>query len=345
MNSRASMQTLAGLEDRAQTRPHLVRRPALHRLAHLVLLLSPPTPLTLTMGLLRKLTGRSKQPSTTHDNAPVAGTSYAPPPSAPPPASSSATPRSQAQGAGYGAPLQLSQAQENALAALSKHDTVFLVDDSGSMEMVWETELAPALASVVRTAAAYDDDGIDLCFFNSSEQCTSKSADEILAVFRRVQPRYSTPTARAVKRVLEPYMQRFEDWHSGGKAKGQPRPKPLNLIILTGLFSRLTFRSRSLTILLADGAPDRDQSPEMVIVDIAKRLDQRRAPPFQVGISFVQIGNDEQAAEHLRSLDDDLKEKHGIRDMVDTTLFQGQNDAGYLLKALLGGINRSIDKQ
>lgn len=34
-----------------------------------------------------------------------------------------------------------------------------------------------------------------------------------------------------------------------------------------------------------------------------------------------------------------------IRDMVDTTLFEGSCDGEYLLKALLGGINRSIDRQ
>ncbi|GAA6006952.1 hypothetical protein JCM10207_009150 [Rhodosporidiobolus poonsookiae] len=264
------------------------------------------------MGLLRKLTGRGNK-------APAASTpsssSAAPPlanPTASPPAESAA---------------RLSKQQENALAALAKHDTVFLVDDSGSMEPVWQGQLAPALSAVVRTAAAYDDDGVDLAFFNSRERCTSKSPDEILALFARVQPRYTTPTKDAVQRVLEPYLKKFEEWHSIGKAKGKPRPKPLNLIILT------------------DGAPDNGQNPEEVIVDAARRLDQLRAPPFQVGISFVQIGRYTEATEHLRSLDDDLREKHGIRDMVDTTLFEGAIDAQYLLKALLGGINRSIDKQ
>ncbi|KAL7343238.1 hypothetical protein BJY59DRAFT_687549 [Rhodotorula toruloides] len=83
----------------------------------------------------------------------------------------------------------------------------------------------------------------------------------------------------------------------------------------------------------------------MVLVETARRLDAGRFPPFQVGCSFVQIGNYTEAAEHLRMLDDDLKEKHGIRDMVDTTLFEGSCSAEYLLKALLGGINRSIDRQ
>ncbi|GAA5886094.1 hypothetical protein JCM6882_004262 [Rhodosporidiobolus microsporus] len=284
------------------------------------------------MGLFRKLTSRgSKAPDSStasgassgaappspsssskltkpsRGGAPsAAASSYAPPPEAPAP--------------------QLSKMQENALAALAKHDTCFLVDDSGSMEMFWDEELAPALASVVRVAVAYDDDGIEICFFNSRERKTSRSADEILSVFHHVRPKYTTPTADAMKRVLEPYMQSFEDWHSTGKANGVSRPKPLNLVVLT------------------DGAPDKEQDPEGIIVEVAKRLDLLRAPPFQVGISFVQIGNYTEAAEHLRSLDDDLKEKHKIRDMVDTTLYSGKTDADYLLKALLGGINRSIDR-
>lgn len=89
----------------------------------------------------------------------------------------------------------------------------------------------------------------------------------------------------------------------------------------------------------------------------------------QLGIQFVQIGIDDEAAAHLRSLDDDLKTKHSVRDMCDTTLFpqnvritasemrgsfrstppppplQGVVSSDYILKALLGGMNRSIDKQ
>lgn len=59
-----------------------------------------------------------------------------------------------------------------------------------------------------------------------------------------------------------------------------------------------------------DGAPDRGEDPEDVIVDIGKRLDKGRFPPFQIGIQFVQIGVDDEAAAHLRKLDDDLKSKH-----------------------------------
>ena len=64
-------------------------------------------------------------------------------------------------------------------------------------------------------------------------------------------------------------------------------------------------------IVLTDGAPDRNESPEPVIVEAARRLDEMRMPPHQLGIQFCQIGLDSEAAEHLQSLDDHLKEKHG----------------------------------
>ena len=64
---------------------------------------------------------------------------------------------------------------------------------------------------------------------------------------------------------------------------------------------------------------------EPVLVDIARRLDRINAPSFQIGIQFVQIGTDDEAAEHLRQLDDDLRSKHNVRDFVDTTLFDAIN--------------------
>lgn len=79
-----------------------------------------------------------------------------------------------------------------------------------------------------------------------------------------------------------------------------------------------------------------------ILKDYAGRLDAVRAPPTQIGIQMLQIGTDPEAAEALRALDDDLKGQ-GVRDMVDTTLYEGRIDADFILKALLGAINRRID--
>lgn len=70
----------------------------------------------------------------------------------------------------------------------------------------------------------------------------------------------------------------------------------------------------------SDGAPDRNEEPEGVIVDAGKRLEAIRAPAFQLGLNFVQIGSDEEAQQALTYLDDHLKTEYGIRDFVDTTL-------------------------
>ena len=45
----------------------------------------------------------------------------------------------------------------------------------------------------------------------------------------------------------------------------------------------------------------------------AKRLDARHFPLSQVGIQFVQIGDDARATDALKELDENLASAHGIR--------------------------------
>lgn len=68
-------------------------------------------------------------------------------------------------------------------------------------------------------------------------------------------------TADALRRVLNPYVAKVE----ASKKQGGPKVKPLSVLVLT------------------DGEPDRGQSPDNVIVDIAKRLDAIHSPLNQVG--------------------------------------------------------------
>lgn len=76
----------------------------------------------------------------------------------------------------------------------------------------------------------------------------------------------------------------------------------------------------------------------------------------QVGIQFVQIGDDRKAAEFLRKLDDELSPKYNFtnsrldgraaRDMVDTTPYMEGKElsATRLIKILIGGISRKKDR-
>ena len=53
--------------------------------------------------------------------------------------------------------------------------------------------------------------------------------------------------------------------------------------------------------------------PKSVIIDAARRLDHAAVPQHLFGIQFAQIGDEEDATEALRELDDDLEHEHGIR--------------------------------
>jgi hypothetical protein len=143
--------------------------------------------------------------------------------------------------------------------------------------------------------------------------------------------------------------------------------KPMNLIVVTDggesslysnfpseliafalpVLSRLHQLSSEPTLnrtsLLA-AAPTDD--PESVLIACAKRLDKGDFPLSQVGVQFLQIGDDVEAREALQELDDGLAAAHGIRDMVDTVPFGGEEmTAGLIIKTLLGGINRRLDRR
>jgi hypothetical protein len=98
------------------------------------------------------------------------------------------------------------------------------------------------------------------------------------------------------------------------------------------------------------------------------RQEHELTTSIQLGIQFVQIGNDSRATKALKELDDDLHKTGNIRvrsfffflgvqiwsdvlgvlqDIVDTTPYSKLNPgtADGLIKVLLGGINRRIDEQ
>ncbi|KAF8524753.1 hypothetical protein JB92DRAFT_2806465 [Gautieria morchelliformis] len=210
--------------------------------------------------------------------------------------------------------------KEDPLELLRKFDTVIIVDDSSSMEGALWHEARDALAGIAEAAARYDASGIDLHFLNDRTVGSNlKSARDVRSLFDSVMPNGITPTGEKLEELLLDYLLKLE-------APGETKPKPVNFVILT------------------DGAPTDD--PESVIVTAAKRLDAQHAPIAQVGIQFVQLGSDPQATEALQEMDDELANKHNIRDMVDTTLYTGQSLTTELLgKILLGGINRRVDKK
>ena len=210
-------------------------------------------------------------------------------------------------------------------AFLDEFDTVFLIDDSGSMAGGLWRQTADALMTIAPICTAHDADGIDIYFLNHPtvyKNVTSSST--VREIFETVRPGGATPTGLRLDKLLRKYMSDY---------KADPDTmKPMNLICIT------------------DGVPtDDDEDP---LIKTAKKLDELDAPAWQVGIQFFQVGSDLKASEHLQMLDDELAKISGnddLRDIVDTVPFTDANggrlSADGILKVVLGAVTRRLDRR
>lgn len=178
---------------------------------------------------------------------------------------------------------------EPILANLKRFDTIFLVDDSASMNGPRWRQAREALTAVVNLAIDYDTNGVDIRFLNDKDHRGDNltSAAQVMRLFDRVRPDGVTPMEDAIDDELNEYMVKYKKL---GRAM-----KKLNLIVLT------------------DGEPNKDDNVEEMIVGYAEELDRERAKANQIGIQFVQIGDDRNAEAFLKMLDDDLKPKYGLK--------------------------------
>ena len=266
----------------------------------------------------------SKSPSTRRPAVPAFPNNPFADPTAPP-AYSAAPPVSQQPIPSTSNPIK--DAEDTDFSFLSTFDTVFLIDDSGSMAGRSWRETADALKTITPICTQHDRDGIDIYFLNeadSAEYRNVTSPSDVEAIFNSVRPRGGTPTGSRLHAILKPYLRDLEQ-------KGEEGVKPLNIIVIT------------------DGQASDDV--ESVILSAARRLDRLDAPAWQVGVQFFQVGEDREAKKMLEDLDDALARKGGrgkeVRDMVDTVPWVGKSGTGLngrgILKCVLGAVVRRHD--
>src|SRR5690242_7257726 len=211
-------------------------------------------------------------------------------------------------------------------AFLKSFDTIFLIDDSGSMAGRSWRETGKALETITPICTERDADGIDIYFLNHPDSSIYKNvttASTVIEIFQTVRPGGATPTGQRLQKILKPYLQQYE--------RSPEVTKPINLIVIT------------------DGEPSDDV--EAPIIACAKKLDKLDAPAWQVGIQFFQVGKEAGAREALKQLDDGLREASGddeLRDIVDTVPFTGDDDseltATGILKVVIGAVHRKLDR-
>ena len=172
---------------------------------------------------------------------------------------------------------------------LSEYDLIFCIDTSGSMQTASTRfegknrlgegeELIQGFASIMEPV---DTDGFTLITFGAKVIITDNvKASAVHDVFTQFQPYGSTPMHTAIE-------------HAVNKAKSSSK--------------------KTICVVLTDGAPDNRDAVEQLIINQANSQAQDEDFTFL----FIQVGGDEQAAQFLDYLDDDLPNKGAKFDIVD----------------------------
>ncbi|KAF9446270.1 hypothetical protein P691DRAFT_733578 [Macrolepiota fuliginosa MF-IS2] len=218
-------------------------------------------------------------------------------------------------------PILLQKLRRRELLGHRAVKIVMVVDDSISMAGTLWCQARSALTGLVSIIEAdFNTNGIDLFFMNSPKYETNiRDRHRIETIFDTVDAEGATPVGRKLQEIFTRYLPLVEDPNSTSP--------PIIVMVIT------------------DGVPTDDV--DKVIVEGARRLDRNNVPIHRFGISFVQIGNDPDAAEFLRELDDDISDQHQCRDMVDATPFDPKDPEftrEVFLKCVLGSIDPYYDQ-
>ncbi|OCT50187.1 von Willebrand factor [Cladophialophora carrionii] len=264
-----------------------------------------------------------------------------PPPYSPPASTSASASAAHAASSVPFSPADLANTMQTGddspYAFLRTFDTIFLIDDSGSMAGRSWRETSSALAAIAPICTAHDPDGIDVYFLNHRNPHSTHGGytnlttpGAVQSLFQNVRPLGGTPTGTRLNQILKPYLAELADSLERQAHGHDATVKPLNMIVIT------------------DGVPSDDV--ESVIVSAARKLDSMAAEPWQVGVQFFQVGREPEARDMLQELDDALSGEYHIRDMVDTVPWSGDDgDEGLtgqgLLKVCLGSVVRRWDRR
>lgn len=175
---------------------------------------------------------------------------------------------------------------EGATSKLAAYDIELAIDRSGSMVEPsgigtltrWEAS-REAAKSIAAEAIKHDEDGLTIVLFGGDKidvYPNVKDAAAIDKIFTERKPGGTTPTGVMLEQRLGRYI---------SEKKAGNNPKPIILACIT------------------DGTPDSRADVKNAIVNASNSLDKDE----EIGITFLQVGNDTAAESFLKELDDDLK--------------------------------------
>jgi serine/threonine protein kinase len=236
--------------------------------------------------------------------------------------------------------VHLAQLKDRDIVSICKFDLyqslmltdcqIFIIDDSRSMLQHWD-EVKHIIGLLAYAIKEYDDDGLEFLFTSEGKVYKAKTSQLIVGRVHQHKGKCSSSTNPSVllSRIFTEYVKRYRNTTSGANKQT--------------FFGRLGSREPELCkpcsfYILTDGVWQPGSRLSTQIVWLLQQLANANAPEYQVGISFILFGNDDRGTKRLRYLDNALKRKYQVPDVVD---YEPSN--GNALKMVLGSINRWWD--
>lgn len=199
---------------------------------------------------------------------------------------------------------------------LENRDYTLIIDKSGSMSTQdqaerksrWEAVQESTLA-LAKKCDEFDPDGITIYVFSSRfKRYDNVTADKVTEIFQENEPVGRTDLFSVLKDALDNYFQR----KSSGEAK----------------------ENGEIFLVITDGEPDDRKGVMKLLIEASRQIDKDE----ELGISFIQVGNDPKVTEFLKALDDRLEGAGAKFDIVDTVTLDrmaGSTLSEVLLNAIL----------
>jgi uncharacterized protein with von Willebrand factor type A (vWA) domain len=198
---------------------------------------------------------------------------------------------------------------------MNNRDYTLIIDRSGSMSTLdqaggksrWQAVQESTLA-LARKCEQFDPDGITLYIFAGKfKRFDDITSAKVAQIFMENEPIGTTNLASALGDALRSYFQR--------KASGQTKPGGEIMLVVT------------------DGEPDDRRAVMEEIINATQKMERED----ELGISFIQVGNDPGATKFLQAIDDQLQGVGAKFDICDTVTMEDMEELS-LVEVLMNAI-------
>lgn len=198
---------------------------------------------------------------------------------------------------------------------MQNRDYTLIIDKSGSMSIAdqaggvtrWEAVQESTLA-LARKCEQLDPDGITVYTFSSRfRRYDNVTAAKVQQIFLENDPVGRTDLAAVLRDATDSYFKRkaAPGWDKEGE----------------------------IIVVITDGEPDDKRAVIEVLIQATQRMDRDE----ELGISFIQVGNDAAARQFFKALDDQLQEVGAKFDICDTVTMDEMEDMS-LIEVLINAI-------